>query len=409
MASKPLATTVRNVKEYTFQWEGRDRSGKTVRGEMRAAGPTVVGSVLRRQGISATKVRKQSYRRGRKVSEKDITLFTRQLATMMKAGVPLLQAFDIVAKGTDNQSVAKLFSDIKNDVETGTSLSQAFRKYPLQFDGLFCNLVAAGEQAGILDDLLDRLASYKEKMQAIKGKIKSALFYPIAVVAVAVIVVTVIMLFVIPAFKGVFSSFGADLPAPTLMVIAMSDFFVDQWYVIFGAAGGAIYAMLQAWKRSPAVQVFMDRLLLRLPVFGDVFRKATIARWLRTLSTMFAAGVPLVEARDSVGGASGNIVYLQATRKIQSEVSTGTSLTTSMGNVKVFPNMVLQMASIGEESGSLDAMLSKAADIFEREVDDAVESLSSLLEPMIMVFLGTIIGGLVVAMYLPIFKLGQVV
>jgi type IV pilus assembly protein PilC len=397
------------VKQFTFLWEGRDRSGKTVRGEMRAGGQTVVSSTLRRQGITVTRVRKQKYKRGKKIGEKDITLFTRQLATMMKAGVPLLQAFDIVAKGTDNQSVAKLFTDIKGDVETGTSLSQAFRRYPLYFDSLFCNLVGAGEQAGILDDLLDRLATYKEKMQAIKGKIKSALFYPVAVVAVAAIVVSVIMLFVIPAFKSVFTSFGADLPAPTLLVMAMSDFFVERWYLIFGIGGAFFYFLMQAWRRSPAVQEFVDRALLRLPVFGDVVRKATIARWLRTLSTMFAAGVPLVEALDSVGGASGNIVYLQATRRIQQEVSTGTSLTVSMQNAKVFPNMVLQMAAIGEESGSLDSMLAKSADIYEREVDDAVESLASLLEPMIMVFLGTIIGGLVVAMYLPIFKLGQVV
>ncbi len=376
---------------------------------MRAGGEAVVSSTLRRQGITVVKVRKQRYKRGRKINEKDITLFTRQLSTMMKAGVPLLQAFDIVAKGTDNASVAKLFMDIKGDVETGTALSQAFRKYPLYFDSLFCNLVGAGEQAGILDDLLDRLAVYKEKMLAIKGKIKSALFYPIAVLAVAAIVVVVIMLFVIPAFKGVFASFGADLPAPTLMVMAMSDFFVAYWYIMFGVIGGAIYFLLQAWKRSPAVQMAMDRLLLKLPVFGEVIRKATIARWLRTLSTMFAAGVPLVEALDSVGGASGNNVYLEATKKIQQEVATGTSLTVSMQNSKAFPNMVLQMAAIGEESGSLDAMLGKSADIYEREVDEAVESLSSLLEPMIMVFLGTLIGGLVVAMYLPIFKLGQVV
>jgi len=409
MAGATLSNSSRKIKDATFIWEGRDRNGKTVRGEMRAPAASVVSATLRRQGINVVKVKKQAFRRGRKIGEKDITLFTRQLSTMMKAGVPLLQSFDIVAKGTDNPSVAKLFSDIKADVETGTALSAAFRKYPLYFDALFCNLINAGEQAGILDDLLDRLASYKEKMLAIKGKIKSAMFYPTAVVGVAVIVVTVIMLFVIPAFKSVFSSFGADLPAPTLLVIAMSDFTVANWYWIFGAIGGGIYFLLQAWRRSPAVQQFMDRALLRIPVFGDVVRKATIARWLRTLSTMFAAGVPLVEALDSVGGASGNVVYLQATRKIQSEVSTGTSLTTAMGNVQVFPNMVLQMASIGEESGALDSMLAKAADIFEREVDDAVASLSSLLEPMIMVFLGTVIGGLVVAMYLPIFKLGQVV
>jgi type IV pilus assembly protein PilC len=407
--SKPLTGNTLTVKTFTFLWEGRDRGGKAIRGEMRAGGDAVVRSTLRRQGITVTKVKKQHYKTGKKVTEKDITLFTRQLSTMMRAGVPLLQSFDIVAKGSENQSVAKLFSDIKADVETGTSLSQAFRKYPLYFDNLFCNLVGAGEQAGILDDLLDRLAIYKEKMQAIKSKIKSALFYPAAVMGVAAIVVTVIMLFVIPAFKTVFSTFGADLPMPTLVVMAMSDFFVANWYLIFGVTGGVFYFLMQAWKRSPAVQFFMDRVMLKLPIFGPVIRKATIARWMRTLSTMFAAGVPLVEALDSVGGASGNIVYLNATRKIQQEVSTGTSLTNSMANVGVFPNMVLQMSAIGEESGSLDSMLGKAADIFEGEVDDAVAGLASLLEPLIMVFLGGLIGGLVVAMYLPIFKMGQVV
>jgi type IV pilus assembly protein PilC len=396
-------------KEHSFIWEARDRAGKVVRGEMRASGPAIVQTSLRRQGLSVTKVTKRRYRKGRRIGEKDITLFTRQLATMMKAGVPLLQSFDIVARGTNNASVSKLFTDIRGDVETGTSLSQAFRKYPLYFDALFCNLVGAGEQAGILDDLLDRLATYKEKMQAIKGKIKSALFYPVAVLIVAFIVVAVIMLFVVPAFKDVFANFGADLPAPTLLVIALSDAFVTYWYLIFGTIGGALYFLMQAWRRSPKVQMAMDRMLLKLPVFGPVVTKATIARWLRTLSTMFAAGVPLVEALDSVGGASGNHVYLTATKRIQQEVSTGTSLTVSMQNSQVFPNMVLQMSAIGEESGSLDSMLSKAADVYEREVDDAVESLSSLLEPMIMVILGTLIGGLVVAMYLPIFKLGQVV
>lgn len=407
--NKPLSGNTLAVKTFTFLWEGRDRGGKPIRGEMRAGGDSVVRATLRRQGITVTKVKKQRYRTGKKVTEKDITLFTRQLSTMMKAGVPLLQSFDIVAKGSDNQSVAKLFTDIKADVETGTALSQAFRKYPLYFDNLFCNLVGAGEQAGILDDLLDRLAVYKEKMQAIKSKIKSALFYPAAVMGVAGLVVSVIMLFVIPAFKSVFSSFGADLPMPTLVVMAMSDFFVANWYLIFGVAGGIYYFLMQAWRRSAAVQFFMDRLMLKLPIFGPLIRKATIARWLRTLSTMFAAGVPLVEALDSVGGASGNIVYLNATRKIQQEVSTGTSLTASMSNAGVFPNMVLQMSAIGEESGALDAMLGKAADIFEGEVDDAVDGLASLLEPLIMVFLGGLIGGLVVAMYLPIFKMGQAV
>jgi type IV pilus assembly protein PilC len=401
MAATKAPPKAQAPKDTQYTWEGRDRSGKTVRGEMRAQGEAIVSASLRRQGIAVTKVSKSKRKRGKKISDNDITLFTRQLATMMKAGVPLLQAFDIVAKGTDNGSVSKLFLDIKQDVETGSSLSQAFRKYPLYFDPLFCNLVGAGEQAGILDDLLDRLA--------IKGKIKSALFYPTAVIAVAIIIVAVIMWFVIPAFKSVFSNFGADLPAPTMMVIAMSDFFVKYWYIIIGATVGGGYFLAHTYKRSPAMQQAMDRALLRAPIFGDLVRKATIARWTRTLSTMFAAGVPLVEALDSVGGASGNIVYLNATKKIQNDVATGTSLTASMQSVDVFPNMVIQMASIGEESGSLDGMLSKAADIYEREVDDAVEGLSSLMEPMIMVILGTLIGGLVVAMYLPIFKLGQVV
>ncbi|HMN83198.1 MAG TPA: type II secretion system F family protein [Burkholderiaceae bacterium] len=397
------------VKEFTYLWEGKDRAGKILRGEMRAGGPAVVNTTLRRQGINVLKVRKRRMKGGKRIQEKDITVFTRQLATMMRSGVPLLQAFDIVAKGTSNASVAKLFTDIKADVETGTALSQAFRKYPLYFDALFCNLVGAGEQAGILDDLLDRLATYKEKIMAIKGQIKSALFYPIAVLVVAFIVVAVIMLFVVPAFKQVFESFGASLPAPTMMVIAISDFMTSYWYLLFGGIGGFFYFFMHTWKRSAKMQATMDRLLLKLPVFGPVIEKATIARWLRTLSTMFAAGVPLVEALDSVGGAAGNHVYLVATKKIQAEVSTGTNLTTAMQNVNLFPNMVLQMASIGEESGSLDSMLSKSADVYEREVDEAVASLSSLMEPMIMVILGTLIGGLVVAMYLPIFKLGQVV
>ncbi len=407
MATKALANPA--VRESVFTWEGRDRAGKTVRGEMRAGGLAVVNSMLRRQGILVTRIRKRRYGAGKRIRDKDITLFTRQLATMLRSGVPMLQSFDIVAKGSANASVSKLFTDIRGDVETGTALSQAFRKYPLYFDSLYCNLVGAGEQAGILDDLLDRLATYKEKMQAIRGKIKSALFYPSAVLLVAAIVVTVIMLFVVPAFKEVFENFGAGLPAPTQMVIAMSDFFVDYWYLMFGVVGGVAYFLMQAHRRSSKVQIAVDRAMLRLPVLGEVLRKATIARWLRTLSTMFAAGVPLVEALDSVGGAAGNHVYMLATKKIQQEVATGTSLTIGMQNSGVFPNMVLQMSAIGEESGSLDSMLSKAADIFEREVDEAVASLSSLLEPLIMVILGVLIGGLVVAMYLPIFKLGQVV
>ena len=403
------AAAAKGPKEFTFNWEGKDKTGKVVRGEMRASGETVVTATLRRQGVLVQKVKKQRMGRGGKITDKDITLFTRQLATMMKAGVPLLQSFDIVGKGAPNPAVAKLLFDVKTEVETGSALAQAFRKYPLYFDALFCNLVQAGEQAGILESLLDRLATYKEKILGIKSKIKAALFYPVAIIVVAFIITAVIMIFVIPAFKQVFTSFGADLPAPTLMVMAISDYFVQYWYLIFGVIGGGIYGFFTAWKRSVAVQIFMDRLLLRIPVFGDLVRKSTIARWTRTLSTMFAAGVPLVEALDSVGGASGNYVYLIGTKQIQSEVSTGTSLTVAMQNSNVFPSMVIQMVSIGEETGSLDAMLSKVADFYEAEVDDAVEALSSLMEPMIMVVLGTLIGGMVIAMYLPIFKLGQVV
>ena len=397
------------VKEQVYAWEGKDKTGKTVRGELRAGGEAIVNVTLRRQGIMVTKVKKKVYRSGKKITDKDLTMFTRQLATMMKAGVPLLQSFDIVGKGHANPSMAKLILDLRADVETGTSLNNAFRKYPVYFDPLFCNLVGAGEQAGILEDLLTRLAIYKEKTLALKSKIKSALTYPIAILAIAFVVTAVIMIWVVPAFKQVFQSFGADLPAPTLMVMAISEFFVNWWYLIFGGIFGAIYFFFQAWRRSLKMQQAMDRILLRIPIFGPVVRKATIARWTRTLSTMFAAGVPLVEALDSVGGASGNAVYLDATRKIQTEVSTGTSLTMAMQNADVFPSLVTQMVQIGEESGALDAMLGKVADFFEDEVDEAVAALSSLMEPLIMVILGVLIGGLVVAMYLPIFKLGSVV
>jgi type IV pilus assembly protein PilC len=404
-----MATAATKISEFVFEWEGRDRNGKQVRGETRAAGENQVMSSLRRQGVSPTKIKKRRMRSGGRIKPKDIAIFTRQLATMMKAGVPLLQAFDIVGRGNANASVTKLLNDVRTDVETGTSLSGAFRKYPLYFDNLYCNLVEAGEAAGILEALLDRLAVYMEKTEAIKSKIKSALMYPISVLVVAFVVVSVIMIFVIPAFKEVFSSFGADLPAPTLMVIAMSEFFVKYWWLIFGGIGGGLYFFLQAWKRSEKMQAFMDRIMLKIPIFGALIYKSVIARWTRTLATMFAAGVPLVEALDSVGGASGNAVFARATEKIQQEVSTGTSLTAAMTNVNLFPSMVLQMCSIGEESGSVDHMLGKAADFFESEVDDMVAGLASLMEPIIIVILGTIIGGIVIAMYLPIFKLGQVV
>ena len=409
MATATAAAPRREVREVTFSWVGQDKAGKTVRGEMRAGGEAQVTATLRRQGIKVVKDRKQSIRRGGSVTDKDITFFTRQLATMMKSGVPLLQAFDIVGKGHSNPAVQRLLLDVKTEVETGSSLKQAFSKHPLHFDALYVNLVGAGEQAGILDTVLDRLATYKEKILGIKSKIKSALFYPIAVIVVAIIITSVIMIFVIPAFKTVFTSFGADLPGPTLVVIAISDFFVEYWFLMAAGIGGAVWAFFWTWRRSTKMQIVMDRLFLRIPVFGDLVRKSAIARWTRTLATMFAAGVPLVEALDSVAGAAGNYEYYAATKKIQTEIATGTSLTVAMQNADVFPNMVVQMVSIGEEAGSLDAMLSKVADFYEAEVDDAVEALQSLMEPIIMVVLGTLIGGMVVAMYLPIFKLGGAV
>jgi type IV pilus assembly protein PilC len=408
-ATAPRRLPRKDVKEYTYLWEGFDRSGRSVRGEMKAASETVVSTNLRRQGIRIAKLRRQTFRGGSSVNEKDITFFTRQLATMLKAGVPLLQAFEIVARGHKNARFARLMMDIKGRVEAGSSLSQAFREHPKHFDALYCNLVNAGETAGMLDGILDRLATYKEKILAIKSKIKAAMFYPISVVTVAIVVIWVIMIWVIPAFKQVFTSFGANLPAPTLIVMGISDFFVSYWWlmaiIIFGTISGFFFML----RRSETFRFAVDRISLKLPVIGNILEKATIARWTRTLATMFAAGVPLVESLDAVAGASGNAVFIAGTRKIQTDVSTGTSLTNAMLNTGLFPSMVTQMTQIGEESGSLDGMLSKVADFYEREVDDAVSALSSLLEPIIIVFLGVVIGGLVVAMYLPIFKLGSVV
>jgi type IV pilus assembly protein PilC len=403
------AIAVKGGKEIVFEWEGKDKNGKVLRGELRSPGEAAVSASLRRQGILVTKVKKRKLGGGRAIKRKDIAIFTRQLSTMMKAGVPLLQSFDIAARGGTNPRLTKMLNDIRGDVETGTSLSAAFRKYPLYFNALYCNLVEAGEAGGILETLLDRLAMYEEKTLALQGKIKSALIYPIAVLVVAFVVTAVIMIFVIPSFKEVFTSFGAELPTPTLIVMGISDVFVKYWYIIFGTIGGGLYFFFQTWKRSEKMQKTMDRLLLKMPVFGALIQKAVIARWTRTLSTMFGAGVPLVEALDSVGGAAGNAVYAEATSKIQKDVSTGTSLTTSMQSVGVFPNMVLQMTAIGEESGALDHMLAKAAEFYEEEVDEMVKGLSSLMEPFIIVILGTLIGGIVIAMYLPIFKLGAVV
>ncbi|CAG0949009.1 Type II secretion system protein F [Burkholderiales bacterium] len=398
-----------DVREHTYLWEGTDRNNRQVRGEMKAASETVVTSNLRRQGIRVLKIRRQSFRGGRRVSERDVTFFTRQLATMLKAGVPLLQSFEIVARGHSNARFSRLMMDVKSRIEAGSSLADAFRQHPAQFDHLYCNLVAAGESSGMIDAILDRLATYKEKILALKSKIKSALFYPTSVVVVAIVVVWVIMIFVIPAFKDVFSSFGAALPAPTQLVIDISDFVVQWWWAAFLVIAGTIVGVSMLVKRSDTFRYTFDRLLLKLPVVGDILEKATIARWTRTLATMFAAGVPLVESLDAVSGAAGNAVYSTATRRIQTDVSTGTSLTNAMVGTRLFPNMVIQMVQIGEESGSLDAMLTKIADFYEREVDDSVAALSSLLEPIIIVFLGVIVGGLVVAMYLPIFKLGAVV
>jgi len=403
------AMAAKSAPDHIFEWEGKDRTGKLVRGELRAGGEAAVSASMRRQGIMVTKVRKRRVSGGSSIKQKDIAVFTRQLSTMMKAGVPLLQAFDIVARGSTNPRMTRLLNEIRGDVETGTSLSSAFRKHPQYFDALYCNLVEAGEAGGILEELLARLALYQEKTIAIKQKVKSALIYPTSVIVVAFAVLTVIMIFVIPSFKEVFTSFGAELPAPTLFVMAMSDGFIHYWWLIFGTLFLGGYVFIQSWKRSEKMQFFMDRLLLRLPIFGDLVMKSVVARWTRTLSTMFAAGVPLVEALDSVGGTAGNLVFTQATQQIQRDVAAGSALTTSMTSANVFPTMVLQMSAIGEESGALDDMLARAAEFYEEEVDEMVKGLSTLMEPIIIVVLGTLIGGIVVSMYLPIFKIGQVV
>ncbi len=402
-------TARKKVIDPVFLWEGKDRQQREVSGELRAADRQAARLLLRRQGITITAIRKKSASRPRRVTDKDICMFTRQLATMLRAGVPLLQSFDIVARGHANPSVARLLLDIRADVETGTSLTRAFRRYPQHFDSLFCNLVAAGEQAGILDELLARLATYKEKTLGVKNKIRSAMFYPAAVLAVAVAVTTVIMVWVVPSFKSVFESFGAELPLPTLFVIWLSDQFLAWWPLVLGSTVTAGALFMHRWRKSPGMQAATDRLLLKLPVFGPVVRKAVLARWTRTLATMFAAGVPLVESLESVGGAAGSAVYHHATQKIASAVASGSSLTAAMGQSGEFPSMVMQMTAIGEESGALDDMLRKVAEFYEDEVDTAVASLSSLMEPIIMVVLGGLIGGLVIAMYLPIFKLGSVI
>lgn len=396
-----------------FQWEGTDTKGNRVKGESRGASPALVKAELRRQGVNPLKVKKKAAalfgKRKKKITARDIAIFSRQLATMMASGVPLVQSFEIIGRGHDNPSIQELLMAVKNDIESGNTLAESLRKHPLYFDSLYCNLVHAGEQAGILETLLNKIAVYKEKIEQIKGKIKKAMFYPAAVVVAAFIVTAILMIFVVPQFQSVFQNFGGDLPALTLMVIEISEIFQSYWWAIFGGAGGAVYAMIQVKKRSPKFNEMLDRLSLKLPVVGDIVNKATIARYARTLATMFAAGVPLVEALQTVAGACGNVVYSRSILKMRDDVATGVSLQLAMKQTNLFPHMVVQMVAIGEEAGSLDAMLAKVADFYEEEVDNLVDGLSSLLEPIIMAVLGVLIGGLVIAMYLPIFKMGQVV
>lgn len=396
-----------------FQWEGTDTKGNRVKGESRGASPALVKAELRRQGVNPLKVKKKAVslfgKRKKKITARDIAIFSRQLATMMASGVPLVQSFEIIGRGHDNPSIQELLMAVKNDIEGGNSLADSLRKHPLYFDSLYCNLVHAGEQAGILETLLNKIAMYKEKIEKIKGKIKKAMFYPAAVVIAAFIVTAILMIFVVPQFQSVFQSFGGDLPALTLMVIELSEFFQSYWWAMIFGIGGAVYAILQVKKRSPKFNEILDRLSLKLPILGDIVNKATIARYARTLATMFAAGVPLVEALQTVAGACGNIVYSRGIIKMRDDVATGISLQLAMKQTNLFPHMVVQMVAIGEEAGSLDAMLAKVADFYEEEVDNLVDGLSSLLEPIIMAVLGVLIGGLVLAMYLPIFKMGQVV
>jgi len=394
-----------------FTWEGTDRTGKKVKGKVVSTSEAAVRSELRRQGVVPTRVRKQSmlFRKQGKVTAGDIAIFSRQLATMMTAGIPLVQSFDIVGAGHENPAMQKLILAIKGDVEGGTSLHEALAKHPLHFDDLFVSLVAAGEQAGALETLLDKIATYKEKTEAIKKKIKKALFYPTAVVVVAVVVTAILLIYVIPEFESLFQGFGADLPAFTRFVIDISKFVQSTGWLMLIALVGGIWGLIEAKKRNRGVQHFFDRAMLKLPILGGILNKSAIARYARTLSTTFAAGVPLVEALTSVSGACGNIVYESAVLKMRDEVATGQRLQRAMENTNLFPNMINQMIAVGEESGSLDSMSAKVADFYEEEVDNAVDSMSSLLEPLIMAILGVLVGGLVIAMYLPIFKMGAVV
>jgi len=400
------------IKQNTFVWEGKDSKGQKVKGETSGANVALVKASLRRQGITPARVRKKSkplFGAGKSIKPGDIAIFSRQLSTMMNSGVPLVQSFDIIGRGHENPRMQELLLNIKADIEGGSNLSDALAKHPLQFDELYCNLVSAGEHAGILDNILDKVATYKEKTEAIKAKIKKAMFYPTAVIVMAFVITAVLMIFVIPEFEKLFAGFGADLPAVTKFVINLSKVFQQWWWAIFGAIGLAIYGVSQAKKRSKKFNIFLDKFLLKVPVIGPILTKAAIARYARTLSTMFAAGVPLVEAMESVAGAVGNVVYGEAILRMRDDVATGTQLNVTMKQAGLFPNMVVQMTAIGEEAGSVDAMLGKVADFYEEEVDNAVDGLSSLLEPMIMAILGVLIGGLVIAMYMPIFQMGKVV
>ncbi len=408
-----MAAKAEKNESSLFIWEGIDQSGKRVKGEQIGRSETLVKAQLRQQGIKPIKVKKKPkplLTRARKITPKDIAVFSRQLATMLAAGVPLVQAFDIVGRGHENPSMQKLLLTIKEDIESGSTLTEALRKHPLYFDELFCNLVHAGEQAGVLEALLDKIATYKEKIESLKGKVKKALFYPAAVVVVACIVTAILLIFVVPQFEELFKSFGADLPAFTQLVIELSRFMQQSWYYLLGALAAAGYGFIYFKKRSKAFNHFLDRMFLKLPIIGpQILHKSAIARFARTLSTMSAAGVPLVEALSSVAGASGNAVYAEAILTMREQVATGQQLQLAMRQTGLFPNMVIQMVAIGEESGSIDSMLAKVADFYEEEVDNAVDALSSLMEPAIMAFLGIVVGGLVIAMYLPIFKLGAVV
>ncbi|MEE8429115.1 MAG: type II secretion system F family protein [Gammaproteobacteria bacterium] len=401
------------LKQQLFIWQGTDKRGAKVRGQSRGSSMALIKAELRRQGILPTKIRKKSSFldavKKKPIKPKDIAIFMRQLATMLGAGVPLVQSFDIIGRGHENPQMQALVMGVKNDVEGGSTLAEALAKHPLQFDDLVCNLVEAGEHAGILETLLDKIATYKEKTEALKGKIKKALFYPVAVMIVAGIVTTILLLFVVPQFQELFANFGADLPAFTMFVIGLSEFLQQWWWAVFGSLGLGFYGLIQARKRSKKLHHLQDRLTLKIPVIGEILRKAAIARYARTLSTMSAAGVPLVEALYSVSGATGNVVFATAVLEMREQVATGQQLQLAMNQTGLFPNMVVQMVAIGEESGALDEMLSKVADFYEQEVDDAVDGLSSLLEPLIMAVLGVLIGGLIIAMYLPIFKLGSVI